>query len=130
MSQQKSLAILAALFPGRSTQHVRTRNRRRRIPVSLTNDTLSDRVQRTRRKWRSERLPSRLALACSEGLQGCLAALLALFSALILASRRFWETQRPLRRHSAAERPLLLVYFPIPIAAVHSDPLARLSTGC
>jgi transposase len=64
------------------------------------------------------------------GLQGRLAALLALFSALILAFRRFWGTQRPLRRHSVAERPLLVVYSPIPFAAVHSDPLARFSTGC
>ena len=63
------------------------------------------------------------------GLQGRLAALLALFSALILAFRRFWGTQRPLRRHSVAERPLLVVYSPIPFAAVHSDPLARFSTG-
>jgi transposase len=54
------------------------------------------------------------------GLQGRLAALLALFSALILAFRRFWGTQRP----------LLVVYSPIPFAAVHSDPLARFSTGC
>jgi transposase len=38
------------------------------------------------------------------GLQGRLAALLALFSALILAFRRFWETQRPLRRHSVEVR--------------------------
>ena len=63
------------------------------------------------------------------GLQGRLAELLALFSALILAFRRFWGTQRPLRRHSVAERPLLVVYSPIPFAAVHSDPLARFSTG-
>ena len=47
-------ADVAALFPGRSTQHVRTRNRRRRIPVSLTNDTLSDRVREKRRKWHSD----------------------------------------------------------------------------
>jgi hypothetical protein len=64
------------------------------------------------------------------GLQGRLAAILALFSALILAFRRFWETQRPLRRHFIAERPLLVVYSPIPFAAVHLDPLARFSTGC
>jgi len=64
------------------------------------------------------------------GLQGRLAALLALFSALILAFRRFCGTQRPLRRHSVAERSLMVVYSPIPFAAVHSDPLARFSTGC
>src|SRR5664279_5233463 len=64
------------------------------------------------------------------GLQGRLAAFLALFPALMLAFRRFWETQRPLQWCSVAERPLRLVYSPIPFAAVHSDPFARLSSGC
>jgi hypothetical protein len=47
-----------------------------------------------------------------------------------LAFRRFWETQRPLRRHSAIERPVLDGYFLILLAVVHSSPLARFSTGC
>jgi hypothetical protein len=64
------------------------------------------------------------------GLQGRLAALPALFPALILAFRRFWETQRPLRRHSVAECPVLDGYFLILLAVVHSDPLAPFSTGC
>jgi transposase len=71
-----------------------------------------------------------LGIGTPRGLQGRLAGLLALFSALMLAFRRFWETQRPLCRHFVAERSLLVVYFPIPFTAVHSGPLARFSTGC
>jgi hypothetical protein len=71
-----------------------------------------------------------LGVGTPRGLQGRLAALLALFSALMLAFRRFWETQRPLHRHFVAERSLMVVYFPIPFAAVRSGPLARFSTGC
>lgn len=67
--------------------------------------------------------------ASHEVFQGRLAALFALFSAQILAFRRFWETQRPLRRHSVAERPLLVVNFSIPFAALHSDPLAPFIHG-
>src|ERR1035437_7800392 len=71
-----------------------------------------------------------LGIGTPRGLQGRLAGLLALFSALMLAFRRFWETQRPLHRHFVAERSLMVVYFPIPFAAVRSGPLARFSTGC